>query len=101
MKNLQINRYVDAIARTGSIRKASEQLSITPSALNRRILALEEELDIESLKVIDNLKDCTIKFTLNKLETTVIYGLDADLIVLCLNHLPVVHDIYLYLELYI
>ena len=47
MKNLQINRYVDAIARTGSIRKASEQLSITPSALNRRILALEEELDIE------------------------------------------------------
>ena len=35
------------------------------------IINTEEELDIESLKVIDNLKDCTIKFTLNKLETTV------------------------------
>ncbi|WP_417672019.1 LysR family transcriptional regulator [Roseibium sp.] len=45
MRNLQVYRYVDAIARTGSIRKAAEQLAITPSALNRRILALEEELD--------------------------------------------------------
>ena len=35
------------------------------------IIDTEEELDVESLKVIDNLKDCTIKFTLNKLETTV------------------------------
>ena len=38
-------RYVDAIARHGSIRRAAEALAITPSALNRRLLALEEELD--------------------------------------------------------
>ena len=37
-------RYVDAIARHGSIRRAAEALAITPSALNRRLLALEEEL---------------------------------------------------------
>ena len=37
-------RYVDAIARHGSIRRAAETLAITPSALNRRLLALEDEL---------------------------------------------------------
>jgi DNA-binding transcriptional LysR family regulator len=36
--------FVDAIARAGSIRKAAEGLSITSTALNRRLLALEEEL---------------------------------------------------------
>ncbi|MFY0609973.1 MAG: LysR family transcriptional regulator [Hyphomicrobiaceae bacterium] len=46
MRNLLIYRYVDAVARTGSIRKAADQLAITPSALNRRILALEQELDV-------------------------------------------------------
>lgn len=40
-------KYVDAIARTKSIRAAAENLSITPSALNRRILAMEEELGVE------------------------------------------------------
>ena len=40
-------KYVDAIARTRSIRAAAENLSITPSALNRRILAMEEELGVE------------------------------------------------------
>ena len=37
-------RYVDAIARHGSIRRAADALAITPSALNRRLLALEQEL---------------------------------------------------------
>ncbi len=37
-------RSVDAVARTGSIRKAAKSLSITSTALNRRILALEDEL---------------------------------------------------------
>ncbi len=46
MRNLLIYRYVDAVARTGSIRKAADQLAITSSALNRRILALEQELDV-------------------------------------------------------
>jgi DNA-binding transcriptional LysR family regulator len=38
--------YVDVIARAGSIRKAAETLSITSTALNRRVLALEEELGV-------------------------------------------------------
>jgi DNA-binding transcriptional LysR family regulator len=36
--------YFDAVARHGSIRKAAEALSIASSALNRRILDLEEEI---------------------------------------------------------
>ena len=36
--------YLDVVAKTGSIRKAAEQLNITSTALNRRILAFEEEL---------------------------------------------------------
>lgn len=44
MRNLLIYEYVDAVARAGSIRKAAEFLSLTPSALNRRILSLEQEL---------------------------------------------------------
>jgi DNA-binding transcriptional LysR family regulator len=37
-------RYVDEVARTGSIRKAADQLNVTASAVNRRIMDLEEEL---------------------------------------------------------
>jgi DNA-binding transcriptional LysR family regulator len=40
----RIFRYVDAVARHGSIRKAAEALHVVSSALNRRILDLEEEL---------------------------------------------------------
>ena len=40
-------KYFDEVARTGSIRQAAEKLSITSSALNRRILALEDELGVE------------------------------------------------------
>lgn len=47
MQNLRVYRYIDKIARTGSIRQAAEQLAITPSALNRRVIALEEELGVE------------------------------------------------------
>lgn len=47
MQNLRIYRYIDEIARTGSIRQAAEQLSITPSALNRRVIGLEQELGVE------------------------------------------------------
>lgn len=39
-----IYRYIDAIARVGSVRRAAEVLSITPSSLNRRIQAFEDEL---------------------------------------------------------
>src|SRR5215471_954809 len=44
MKHLRILRYVDEVARSGSIRKAAEHLNVTSSAVNRRIMDLEEEL---------------------------------------------------------
>jgi DNA-binding transcriptional LysR family regulator len=47
MKHLRILRYVDEVARAGSIRKAADQLNVTASAVNRRILDLEEELGAE------------------------------------------------------
>jgi len=45
MRHLRIVRYVDEVARSGSIRKAAERLNVTASAVNRRIMDLEEELD--------------------------------------------------------
>lgn len=39
--------YVDAVARHGSIRKAADALHIASSALNRRILDLEDELGMK------------------------------------------------------
>ena len=39
-----ILRQIETVARVGSIRRAAEELAITPSALNRRIQAFEEEL---------------------------------------------------------
>jgi DNA-binding transcriptional LysR family regulator len=47
MKHLRILRYVDEVARAGSIRKAADHLNVTASAVNRRILDLEEELGAE------------------------------------------------------
>ena len=44
MKHLRIMRYVDEVARTGSIRKAAGHLNVTASAVNRRIMDLDEEL---------------------------------------------------------
>lgn len=44
MPHLKPLTYLIEVAKVGSIRKAAEALAITPSALNRRILALEEEL---------------------------------------------------------
>lgn len=44
MRYLETLRFLDAIAKAGSIRRASESLSITSTALNRRLLALEAEL---------------------------------------------------------
>lgn len=47
MRHLRIYRAIRAILREGSIRKASETLTISPSALNRAILAFEEDLGVE------------------------------------------------------
>jgi len=46
IRHLRIYRYVDTVARVGSIRGAAESLAITASALNRRILALEDDLGV-------------------------------------------------------
>jgi len=46
MKHLLPLRYIDAVAKAGSIRKAAETLSISSTALNRRILAMEEEFGV-------------------------------------------------------
>lgn len=47
MRHLLILRYIEKIYRTGSLRSAAEELGITPSALNRRVLGLEAELGVE------------------------------------------------------
>lgn len=44
MNHLRFLRYVDEVARCGSIRAAAERLHIAPSAINRRILDIEDEL---------------------------------------------------------
>src|SRR5215204_6436306 len=44
MRHLRFLRYVDEVARAGSIRKAAERLHVTASAVNRRVMDLEEEL---------------------------------------------------------
>ena len=46
MRHLQVLKYIEKIARTGSLRSAAEELNITPSALNRRILGIEKELGV-------------------------------------------------------
>jgi DNA-binding transcriptional LysR family regulator len=46
MRHLLPLRYLDAVARAGSIRRAAETLAITSTALNRRLLAMEEELGV-------------------------------------------------------
>ena len=46
MRHLLPLRYIDAVVRAGSIRKAAEALSITSTALNRRVLAMEQELGV-------------------------------------------------------
>lgn len=40
-------RYIDAVARYGSVRKAAEELNISASAINRHIIQLEKQFGIE------------------------------------------------------
>ncbi|HYF54745.1 MAG TPA: LysR family transcriptional regulator [Salinarimonas sp.] len=44
MRHMRIWRYVDEVARSGSIRRAAERLNVTPSAVQRRIQDVEEDL---------------------------------------------------------
>jgi len=47
VRHLTTLRYIDVVAREGSIRRAAQSLAITSTALNRRILAVEEELGVQ------------------------------------------------------
>lgn len=47
MRTLVNFKYVAEIARAGSISQAAESLSITPSALNRKLIAIEDELNVQ------------------------------------------------------
>lgn len=44
MRHQRFLRYADEVVRQGSIRRAAEVLNVTASALNRRIMDLEQEL---------------------------------------------------------
>lgn len=44
MRHMRLLRYIDEVARAGSIRKAADRLNLTASALNRRIQDAEEDL---------------------------------------------------------
>ena len=39
--------YFDEVVRAGSIRRASERLNISPSAIDRHILLMEENLGVQ------------------------------------------------------
>ena len=47
MRHLRIYAMIEAVHRAGSIRKAAEDVNMTPSALNRRIQSFEEEFGEE------------------------------------------------------
>ena len=47
MRHIRLYRAVDEVARRSSIRAAASVLAISPSALNRQILGLEEDLGVE------------------------------------------------------
>ena len=47
MKHLKPLTYIAVIAKSGSIRKAAERISLTPSALNRQLQAFEREIGTE------------------------------------------------------
>ena len=44
MNHMRFLKYVDEIARAGSIRQAAERLHVAPSAVNRRLQDIEDEL---------------------------------------------------------
>lgn len=46
MKLSNTYEILDAVVRSGSFRKAADKMAITSTALNRRILALEQELGV-------------------------------------------------------
>ncbi|MCS0497297.1 LysR family transcriptional regulator [Ancylobacter sp. MQZ15Z-1] len=46
MLHSRLIRYIDEVARAGSIRQAAEKLNVASTAINRQIIAFEEELGL-------------------------------------------------------
>ncbi len=44
MRNMRVWKYIDEVARAGSVRQAAEHVNITPSALLRRLQDIEHDL---------------------------------------------------------
>lgn len=44
MNHLRFLHYIDEVARSGSIRQAAERLHVAASAVNRRLIDIEDEL---------------------------------------------------------
>ena len=47
MLHARLLRYLDTVARAGSIRKASERLNVSASSINRQILELEDAMGVQ------------------------------------------------------
>jgi DNA-binding transcriptional LysR family regulator len=47
LRNMRVWRYIDEVARVGSVRQAATRLNVTPSALLRRIQDVEYDLDTQ------------------------------------------------------
>ncbi|WP_455854058.1 helix-turn-helix domain-containing protein [Ensifer canadensis] len=45
MLHSRVLRYIDEVARSGSIRAAGERLNVAASAINKHVLQLEEMID--------------------------------------------------------
>ncbi|MCJ8142276.1 LysR family transcriptional regulator [Ancylobacter sp. A5.8] len=54
MLHSRLMRYIDEVARAGSMRQAAERLGIASSAINRQILAFEEELGVAVFERLSN-----------------------------------------------
>ena len=63
--------------------------------LNKIIVSLADEKGEGEHKIFQYIRD---NKTQHQKQSTVIYGLDADLIMLCINHLSISKNIYLYRE---
>ena len=63
--------------------------------LNKIILSLSNEYGEGEHKIFQYIRDNEKE---NKDKCTIVYGLDADLIMLSINHLPVCNNIYLFRE---
>lgn len=54
MLHSRLMRYIDEVARAGSMRQAAERLGIASSAINRQILAFEQELGVAVFERLSN-----------------------------------------------